>query len=222
MRERVRVAAIADVHSPRYLHEFEEALSRCKEPDLFLLAGDMINFGKLEEYRNIASAITNQFGNRLPIVACFGNDEMGATQQSVYDIVGERIKFLDGDFLVIHHNDRKVGILGVSILNAIKNPEDKSLEDIFEEKIRHLARQLGELKRLSDKSILLLHYSPLSTETFPEAFSWWISKTFQEAQPDLIVHGHVHYAIKPEVRIGPTQIINVAYPATHKVTEFQI
>ncbi|MHA2425057.1 MAG: metallophosphoesterase family protein [Candidatus Thorarchaeota archaeon] len=218
----MRVAAIADVHSPRYLDEFKEAISKCKKPDLFLLAGDMVNFGKIEEYVNILKAITDQFGYSVPIVACFGNDEHGANPENMYDVVGNRIRFLDGDSDVVSHSGRKIGILGVPMLNVNRDQKDKSLEEIFEQKISVLAQHLGELKKTCDKTILLLHYSPLSTEAFPEAFSWWISKTFQEAQPDLIIHGHVHYAIKPEIRIGPTQIINVAYPATHRVTEFHI
>ena len=89
----MRIAAIADVHSPRYLNEFREALKKCKRPDLFLLAGDMVNFGKIEEYRNISDAITSQFGDSLPIMACFGNDEHGANSLQMRDIVGPRIRF---------------------------------------------------------------------------------------------------------------------------------
>ncbi len=220
--DNVRIAAIADVHCPRYLNEFKDALSKCKKPDLFLFAGDMVNFGKIEEYVNVLEAITDQFGHSIQVVACFGNDEHGANPQSMYDIVGERIMFLDGDSEVISHNGRNIGILGVPMLNVNIDHKDKSLEEIFEQKISVLAQHLADLKKTCEKSILLLHYSPLSTEAFPEAFSWWISKTFQEAQPDLIIHGHVHYAIKPEVRIGSTQIINVAFPATHKITEIRI
>jgi predicted phosphohydrolase len=218
----VRIAAIADVHSPRYLNEFREALTKCKRPDLFLLAGDMVNFGKIEEYRNILDTITSQFGESLPIVACFGNDEHGASPQDMSEVVGNRITFLDGDIEIHTFDGLKVGILGVPMLKFYSEQKDKSLEEIFEVKIKHLAQQLGTLKKSSDKTILLLHYSPLSNETYPETFSWWISQTFQEAQPDLIIHGHLHYAKRPDMRIESIQVMNVAFPATKNITEFQI
>ena len=222
MTEYVRIAAIADIHSPRYHREFKEVLSRCKKPDLFLLAGDMVNFGKIEEYRNVSEAIIHRFGNELPIVACFGNEERGVTPYDMMEIVGERITFLDGDSLTLDHNDRKIGILGVPVMDPVKSPKDKSLEDIFEEKIRHMGYHLGKLKESCDKVILLLHYSPLSSEAFPEAFSWWISEALETVSPNLIIHGHVHDAKTKKVEIEATTILNVALPVTGSVTELSL
>ena len=172
----MRIAAIADVHSPRYLDEFKEALSNCERPDLFLLAGDMIEFGKVWEYRNVADVITTRFDEDVPIVACFGNDEGELTSQEATDIVDNRIEFLDSSSEVVSHDGQDIGILGVPIV-TVNN--DMSIEEIFESKISILAEHLGVLSKSCDKSILLMHYSPLSTETFPEAFSWWISKTIK-------------------------------------------
>ncbi len=217
----MRIAAVSDIHSPRYISEFKNALSHIKIPDLFLLAGDMVDAGNINAYRNISNIITGLFGDELPIVACFGNDERGASIQDMKDIVGERIVFLDGNSVVIPCSDRRIGVLGVPILNVDRSPKDSTLEDVFEKRINQLARKLGELSRTCDQSIFLLHYSPLSTETYPEDFSWWVSKTFKEAQPDLVVHGHIHYAVKSEFRIGNTRVINVAYPSTRRITDFR-
>ena len=46
----MKIIAVADVHSPKFLREFDESLSIHDRPDLLLLAGDMINFGKVTEY----------------------------------------------------------------------------------------------------------------------------------------------------------------------------
>ncbi len=215
----MRIAAISDVHSPRYLSEFKSALEKCESPDIFLLAGDMIDSGKIEEYSHVANAITNRFGKELPVIACFGNDEHGAPVESVQKIVGERITFLDGETTVISDKGTNLGILGVPVLDVANSPQDSSLEEIFENRIQYLAQRLGELKRTCDRSIVLLHYSPLSAETYPVSFSWWVSNTFKEAQPDLVVHGHIHYATNPDIRIGITRVINVAFPSTEKITE---
>ncbi|MDF1538372.1 MAG: metallophosphoesterase [Candidatus Thorarchaeota archaeon] len=215
----MRIAAVSDIHSPRYFSEFKEALLVCERPDLFLLAGDMVDAGNVNEYRNISNAITELFGDELPIVACFGNDENGASIRDMKDIVRERIVFLDGDTTVIHYNGRKIGILGVPMLNVARAPKDSTLEDIFEKKIDNLTRNLGDLSKTCDQSIFLLHYSPLSAETYPEDFSWWVSRTFSEAKPELVIHGHIHWATKSETRIRNTRVFNVAYPSTRKITE---
>ncbi|MCK5239992.1 MAG: metallophosphoesterase [Candidatus Thorarchaeota archaeon] len=215
----MRIAAISDVHSPRYLSEFKSALEKCESPDVFLLAGDMIDSGKIEEYRNIADAITNRFGEELPIVACFGNDEHGAQVESVQKMVGERITFLDGETTVISIRGTILGILGVPVLDVANSPQDSSLEEIFKNRIQYLAQRLGELKRTCDRSIVLMHYSPLSAETYPVSFSWWVLNTFKESQPDLVVHGHIHYATNPDIRIGIIRVINVAFPSTRKITD---
>lgn len=215
----MKIAAVADIHSPRYLSEFKKALEKCERPDVFLLAGDMIDVGKIEEYSHISGAIIDRFGEELHVVACFGNDEKGIIQQSVQNIVEDRIMFLDGETVVISHNEGKLGILGVPLLDVTRNLWDRSIEDIFEKRIQHLARHLEELKMTCDRTILLLHYSPLSGEMYPETFSWWVSRTFKEAQPDLVVHGHIHYATKSYTMIGNTKVVNVAFPSTGKVTE---
>jgi Icc-related predicted phosphoesterase len=52
-----------------------------------------------------------------------------------------------------------------------------------------------------------------------DSFSWWISRAINEVQPDLVIHGHVHHSERLEVIIGKTRVINVAFPATKKITE---
>lgn len=217
----MRIAAIADVHSPRYLNEFKESLVHCKTPDLFLLAGDMIDAGKISEYRNVADSISNRFGIDLPIVACLGNDEMNAEISTLFDAAKKRISFLENDSLVIHHEGTDVGIVGAPILDVSVECGEKNVESVFQKKIQKTAELLNTLTEVSDYTIFLLHYSPLSIDTYPEAFSWWVAEAFREARPDLVIHGHIHYAAKPEVRIGDTRIFNVAYPSTREITEIE-
>ena len=71
----VKILAVADVHSPRYLDEFAKALAQHEQPDAFLLAGDMINRGNAEEYTNVLNTIEKVLGTNFPIIACFGNEE---------------------------------------------------------------------------------------------------------------------------------------------------
>ncbi|MHA2386015.1 MAG: hypothetical protein ACXAEE_07380 [Candidatus Thorarchaeota archaeon] len=50
-------------------------------------------------------------------------------------------------------------------------------------------------------------------------YSWWISKTIEDVQPDMVIHGHLHRASRLEIMIGRTRIINAAFPAVGKITE---
>jgi Icc-related predicted phosphoesterase len=218
----VRIAAIADIHSPRYLSEFRSALEDCRDPDIFLLAGDMIDSGRADEYGHISDAIRSQFGELLPVVACFGNDEQRADTRAIRSIVGSSIVFLDGETTIIPLRGRSIGVLGVPLLDASSCSQDRTLQDIFEERIQSLARSLEQIGRICDYTVLLMHYSPLSTEAYPDSFSWWMSHAFKQIQPDLIIHGHIHYETRPLTTIDATKVVNVAFPATRKITELEL
>ncbi len=215
----MRVAAVADVHSPRFLSEFRHALTRCVTPDIFLLAGDMIEAGRLYEYQNIIKIIINHFGEEVPVIACFGNDENVENKEEIREVVKERICFLDGEITIISAKEIKIGILGVPLLDAANSLQDMTLESIVEKRINELSKRLEELKKRCHRTILLMHYSPISTETYPVSFTWWISRVFANVVPDIIIHGHIHYATNPETQIEDTRVVNVAYPATRKITE---
>ncbi|MFW9909305.1 MAG: metallophosphoesterase [Candidatus Thorarchaeota archaeon] len=218
----MRILAVSDVHSPRYLSEFKRALERCSKPDVFLFAGDMIDAGKLNEYNLVVDAILERFEERVPVVACLGNSEQKVTIQSLRATVGEKMIFLDGETTTISTGDKSLGILGAPIVDISNNKQDRSIEEVFESRIQLMAHQLGQLNQTCDHSILLLHYSPLSVDTFPESFSWWVSRTFEEAQPDLVIHGHIHYATKAETLVDKTRVFNVALPSAKKITEILI
>lgn len=218
----VRIAAVADIHSPRYLSEFRNALEECREPDIFLLAGDMIDSGRAAEYAHITDAIRSRFGQALPVVACFGNDEQRADTQDICNIGGNSIVFLDGETTIIPLRGLSIGVLGVPLLDASSRSQDRDLQEIFEERIQSLAQSLEQMERTCDFSVLLMHYSPLSTETYPDSFLWWMTHAFRQIQPDLIVHGHIHYETKPVTTIEKTRVVNVAFPATGKITEIEL
>ncbi|MFW9921362.1 MAG: hypothetical protein ACFFED_17310, partial [Candidatus Thorarchaeota archaeon] len=170
----------------------------------------------------IASAVTNRFGTDLPVVACFGNDENIEDKEDIREIVENRIIFLEGESRIIRVNNQEIGILGVPLLNVANSPQDMPLERVLKSRIGILAEKLRELKSTCQKAILLMHYSPISTDTYPASFTWWISEVFANVSPDYIIHGHIHYATNPEAQIGSTKVMNVAYPATRKITEINV
>ena len=108
----MKILAVADVHSPRFLDEFTEGLARASKPDMFLMAGDMIHRGRAEEIEGVLGAIEARFGTGFPIVACFGNEEYSEIRKSLVAMAGDRIEFLDEKSSIVEADGMKVGIVG--------------------------------------------------------------------------------------------------------------
>jgi Icc-related predicted phosphoesterase len=211
----VKIAAIADVHSPRYFVEFVTMLGTCPQPDLFLLAGDIVNRGAVEEYPIVVDAI-ERFHGDVPIVACFGNEEYVESRNEIISLVGDRVTFLDASTATLNLAGNRVGVVGAS---AIQESSDdiSDIRTFFENRANSISKLLRQARRESVRVILLMHYSPLEEDT--RSFSWWVSKAIKNVTPDLIVHGHVHTPSETEVLIGSTTVHNVALPAVGSITE---
>ncbi|TXT55931.1 MAG: hypothetical protein BAJATHORv1_30314 [Candidatus Thorarchaeota archaeon] len=230
----MRILAVADVHSPRYLEEFASELTKYNAPDLFLMAGDMVNRGKADEMINVLDVIGEQIGSNFPIVGCFGNEEYSEIRDELVEIIGTRMIILDEQSLIFKIRGLKVGIVGTQ--GSLDRPTSwqrdniPSIKRIFR---RRVGRARNLLKRLeyqgADRRILLMHYSPCLETCEGEdrrAFSWLGSKRFykilEEEQPDLVIHGHVHNATVHEAYIRDTRVRNVALPAVGTITELDI
>ncbi|MHA2140150.1 MAG: metallophosphoesterase family protein [Candidatus Thorarchaeota archaeon] len=222
----MRIVAVADVHSPKYLEEFRESLSRIDRPDMFLMAGDMVNFGKSAEYRNIIDAIDSFLGMEVPVIACFGNEEFRDSRTSILELTRRRITFLDGASLTIERKGYRIGIVGApaptDILDAAQSVNHQDIRRVFDSRAKLLATLVRDISWEVDSTILLMHYSPLGEsidDEEPNKYSWWISKVIKDTKPDLVVHGHLHNPKTREVLIGDTRVINSAFPASMELTE---
>jgi len=220
-----RIAAIADVHSPRYLHDFQVALLNHEVPDLLLFAGDMINRGKVDEYINIIDAVESQLGRDFPILACFGNEEPLKCQNEIKKTTKGFITFLDDKSQTLKLAGSAITVIGVSG-TTIESSRSyigalEELQTTFEKRALRLSGLLQKASKSSEYVILLMHFSPL-LENDPNRFSWWVEKVVENCPPNLIIHGHIHDGIQNEVRIGATVIRNVALPATGRVTEMNL
>jgi len=214
----MNIAAVADVHSPRFFVEFVTLLGKCPRPDLCLLAGDMVNRGTVEEYPIVVDAI-ERFWDDVPIVACFGNEEYAESRDEIISLVGSRVTFLDASTTTIDIAGDRVGIIGAS---AVHESSDgiTEIRKYFEKRADRISALLNQVYSVSKKVVLLMHYSPLEENT--QSFSWWVDRAIKKRKPTLIVHGHVHNPYENEVAIGPTLVYNVALPATHSITELEL
>ncbi|MFX1559682.1 MAG: metallophosphoesterase [Promethearchaeota archaeon] len=229
----VKILAVADVHSPRFLDEFAQALAQHEQPDVFLLAGDMINRGNSEEYAKVLDIIEKVLGTDFPVVGCFGNEEYNEVRKEILSIVGDRMVFLDEKSTIIESKYLKVGIVGtqgsLDKATSWQRRNMPSVKGVFKRRAKRAASLLKKIKDKVDRRILLMHYSPCLETCEGEdnkAFSWLGSRKFYrvvvEHQPDIVIHGHVHNATRHEVKIGYTLVRNVALPAVGSITELNV
>jgi Icc-related predicted phosphoesterase len=229
----MRVLAVGDVHSPRFLEPFLGGLDHLEPPDLFLLAGDMINRGRVYEFRTLLDAIHTKLGSDFPVIACFGNEEYAEVRKEITSIAGKEVIFLDEASTEVQVGDLRVGIVGTQgSLDKPTNWQKEHLPSIkgsFERRAHRAKSLLRKMRHRVDKRVLLMHYSPcLETCEGEDArlFAWLGSRKFYNLvlseQPDLVIHGHVHNATLHQARIGETVVMNVALPAVGNVTELNI
>ena len=212
----MRIAAVGDIHCPRFFPIFERSLREIEKPDVFLLAGDIVNRGKANEYPVVVDAIDSIYG-RVPIVACFGNEDNELYHEhEIIELIGERITFLDDATASLSIGGSTLGVVGVSIVNE-KVKDVETMQTIFEDRAGRISESLKELTDVSDYTVVLSHYSPLvETET---KFSWWFEKAVKDIRPSLIIHGHIHISTKNRVVVESTPVYNVALPAVGSITE---
>ncbi|MHA2057740.1 MAG: metallophosphoesterase family protein [Candidatus Thorarchaeota archaeon] len=230
---KVKILAVADVHSPRHLEEFVKALAHHEQPDVFLFAGDMINRGNAVEYTNVLDTIEKKLGTAFPVIGCFGNEEYSEVHKDIISIVGDRMVLLDEQSYVLESNGLKVGIVGtqgsLDKATSWQRRNIPSVKGVFKRRAKRAASLLKKMRSKVDYRILLMHYSPCIETCEGEeakAFSWLGSRKFYsvvvEHQPDLVIHGHVHNSTRHEVKIGSTLIRNVSLPAVGAVTELNV
>ena len=106
------IAATSDVHSPRFYEDFVRAIDNMPvKPDLFILAGDMIERGSPpEEYERVYNALFGKVS--CPIIACFGNNEFIPDIRTQIKMKTKDIKFLDGEAIEIKMGYDTIGIVG--------------------------------------------------------------------------------------------------------------
>jgi len=217
------IAATGDIHSPIYYELFVKSLENLRvKPDLFLLAGDMIDRGKIEEFDKVWNALFGKIS--CPIVACFGNNEYDELRETL-KVKFPKIRFLDDQSIVFSIDTTSIGIFGST--GSLDQPTRwqkvhiPHIEKIYASRIllaeKHLQRMASHLK------ILLLHYAPtyktLEGEN-PRIYGSLGCKAFEDVlikqKPDLVIHGHSHRGLK-KAWVDTVPVFNVALPLNKEI-----
>lgn len=230
----MRIAAVGDIHGREFLEAFRTALAGVDEVDLFLLAGDITDHNRIEEFEETGAAVRDRV--TCPIVCVFGNNEWTADHGKY------REKF---DFTFLDDEDRRFEIGGTAIriigsTGSLDEPtwwQRTNLPGIAQE-YEQRVRRVDQLLAGDDRRLLLTHYPPTYATMGGEKEAWRpqlgsrrLEKVVLRRQPTLVVHGHVHKGIPfAELHAGQSTIedfgagrktipvYNVAFPATRTVT----
>ncbi|MBU5537231.1 MAG: metallophosphoesterase [Candidatus Aenigmatarchaeota archaeon] len=219
------IAATSDVHSPRYYEDFIRAIDSMQvKPDLFLLAGDMIERGHPpEEYERVYNALFGKI--TCPIVACFGNNEFIPDTRTQIKAKIKDIKFLDGEAIEIKIGYTTIGIVGT--IGSLDTPTNwqkaniPNIEKIYQERMATVDRFLHRM--MTHLKIVLMHYAPTYKTLVGEnprfyggLGSQMYENVFLQRKPTLVIHGHSHKGSK-FAWIDTIPIFNVSFPVNKEI-----
>ena len=230
----MKLAAVGDIHGREFLESFGDAMATLPEPDLFLLAGDVTDHNRMEEFGEVVAAVKARVS--CPIVFVFGNNEYAADHgkyRQSHDMI-----YLDDESRTFEVGGTSVRIIGST--GSLDEPtwwQRNNLPGIARD-YESRVRKIDQLLAGDDLRILLTHYPPTyatmggeKEEWRPQLGSRRLERVVLRRQPDLVVHGHVHKGIPfAEIREGqatldtfsgevrPIPVYNVAFPVTRAVT----
>lgn len=225
----IKVAATADIHSPRNLELLKASAHRLREADLLILAGDLVYRGRVEAIDDLASVIRAHYTG--PAVACFGNEEFDEVKEALKERTKGFLTWLDDEALVVSIKGATVGLVGTR--GCLDEPTSWQLRNIpgvrelYSRRAELVDRLLAELK--CDYKVLVSHYA-VSRETLrgerPSIWSQLGSSKMEEVirrrGPAVAVHGHVHNGRVLSAWVGGTLVLNASLPASREVALFTL
>jgi Icc-related predicted phosphoesterase len=217
----MRVAATADLHfTPARFTALHDQLNRVRdEADVFVVAGDLTNYGKPEEMEHLLNVLVRL---RLPVIVVLGNHDYESERQVdlMRMLTQEGIKVLDGsayerDGVGFAGTKGFVGGFGRGVLTAFGEPEIKTFVRAGIDEALRLERAMSQLR--TKKRVVVLHYAPIVTtvegehpEIYPFLGTSRLAEVIDRHGADLVVHGHAHNGKCDGKTPGGVPVHNVA------------
>ena len=234
----MRLAAVGDIHGREFLAPFRESLAAVADPDLFLLAGDLTDHNRIEEFSEVVAAVKGRVS--CPIVCIFGNNEYAADHgryRQTHDMI-----YLEDQDRTFAIGGKSVRIIGTT--GSLDEPtwwQRNNLPGIAQE-YEERVRRLDQLLAGDDFRILFTHYPPTHATMGGEKEAWRpqlgskrLEAVVLRRRPDLVIHGHVHKGVPYAELRGPRStlesfqeertpipVYNVAFPVTHAITTIDV
>ncbi|MHC1591596.1 MAG: metallophosphoesterase family protein [Candidatus Helarchaeales archaeon] len=225
--EKILLGCISDIHSPRFLSMFREALKkdyhRLESCDLILLAGDLINKGDISSLSEVIDPLEQL---NIPLIAVFGNEEYDSLHEKIKSEVGNKIRYLDDESITLKIKNQEIGIIGSKgSLDRPTSWQQKNIPGIQE----FYARRIKTIASLIQKTrakikILLLHYPPTYKTIVgerPSAYPYIgcrrMGRILKKNRVDAVIHGHAHLGI-PFAYHYEIPVYNVSLPVRKSFT----
>jgi len=221
------IAAVADIHCPKYLDFFKNAFRDIQVPDLLLLAGDIVLRNDYTQLSNLIPVIREQYKNK--IIACFGNEEYDDSIEEYRKF--KDITWLNDESIVLNVKGKRLGIVGSR--GALDRPTFwqrayiRKIGQIYKQRIDKINSLLASLD--ADTKIVISHYAPTygtligeHKAIWPEMASRRLELVIERTQPDFWLHGHVHRGMVSKVNLGNTIVMNVSLPSTKKISLIEL
>lgn len=223
-RTTLRIAAVADIHVKKTAGGSFQELFRAvtSSADVLLLAGDLTDYGNIEEAKVLAKEITSSL--RIPAIGVLGNHDFETGQESeiVKILTDAGVTMLDGDTCEVHG----VGFAGVKGFcggfgrRALGAWGEKMIKDFVHETVNEALKLEAALVRLrTPQKIAVLHYSPIQqtvTGEPPEIIAFLGSSRLEEPidryRVTAVFHGHAHRGSLEGRTKGGAPVYNVAMP----------
>lgn len=199
----MRVAATADLHfTPARFSALHDQLNMVRnEADVFVVAGDLTNYGKPEEIEPLLNVLVRL---RLPTIVVLGNHDYESSREVdlMRMLTQEGIKVLDGsayerDGVGFAGTKGFVGGFGRGVLTAFGEPEIKTFVRAGIDEALKLERAMSQLR--TKKRVVILHYSPVAAtiegeapEIYPFLGTSRLAEVIDRHGADLVLHGHAH------------------------------
>jgi len=227
------LAAVSDVHSPRYFTLFQKALSEFEweEVGLFIMAGDMVLRGRAKEYGRIINAVRKRYKGEM--VAVFGNEEYEEVEEMILRDYGEEVRWLNDEGACFKLDGLQVFIYGTrGVLDTPTPWQRKHIPDInfrYERRVREMTKWLEEVRDKGDLLIVVSHYAVTYKTMIGERKSIWpmlgskrIEEVLLRLGVDIAIHGHVHGSKVIRTNVGKVRIYNVALMAVGGITKIEL
>jgi Icc-related predicted phosphoesterase len=217
----MRVAAVADLHySPQTYDKIREQMTHVRDDaDVFVIAGDLTNYGRREEMDSLLTMLSRL---RIPIVAVLGNHdyESGQQEELAKMMTSEGIKVLDGsgyerDGVGFAGTKGFLGGFGRGVLTAFGEPEVKNFVQLSIDEALKLERAMSQLR--TERRVVVLHYAPIPDtvkgeplEIYPYLGNSRLAEVVDRHGANLVLHGHAHHGSPDGKTTAGIPVHNVA------------
>jgi Icc-related predicted phosphoesterase len=204
----IRIAAAGDIHASKATRaETLEAFADVAErADLVLLAGDLTNYGEVEEAEVVADACR---GVAIPVVAVLGNHDYHSDRQAdvTAALVDAGVVVLERSSAIVPVGGATVGVAGVKGFvggfgrGQWANFGEPLFRAAYAETTADVEALDSALRAIAGAQvrIALLHYAPVVDTLEGEPVELRLvlgaerlATPIAEHRPDLVLHGHAH------------------------------